>query len=354
GAHIAKFVKEIELEDLLLEGKIEETQRIVNEFDEKELLTEQDKLIWQIFIGNLNYHKGEFNKANEIGLQAYQKSLTMGNLRLIIMSISLRFNALLFLGSTFELEDDKEKAEKILESALDEPRTVIEEGETILRSIKGWFFWSRGEYDIALENVRRSLEYCENQKWALYVFSLQNLIGHIYEQKGDLELALSSHKKSLEFSNGNSFVINLLKGSSYNELGAIYYQQGNLDQAIESYKKGLEIFEQYDEPLFYIHMEICWIYNDLIRIFLDKKSSTLTNEFLHRFHKFTENTKNLWFIDWYKLSEARILKSSLRIRDKAKAEEIFRKLIDTYKELDFRLFTQAILENCDFYLAELN
>lgn len=340
-----------ELEDLLYEGKIEETQRVVDEFDKKKIITEEDKLRWQIIKGSLDYNMGNLNKASIIGRKAYRKSLTMGAPLLIIKSIYLRFYTFILLGRTHELEDDIEKAEKILESAVNEPQTLIQQGEALLRNMKGWEFWSKGKYDIALESIRSCLEYFKNKKWAIAVFAQLGILGHIYEHKGELELALRSLKKCLEFSNGSSFAINLMKGSAFIELGSIYYQQGNLDQAIESFKKSLEIFEQSHKPIFYIHISICWIYNDLIRIFLDKNSLILANEYLHRFSKYIEQNKISYFISWYKLSEARILKSSTRIRDRAKAEKILRKLLD---KLDFRLITQAIFEICDFYLGEIS
>jgi tetratricopeptide (TPR) repeat protein len=140
-------------------------------------------------------------------------------------------------------------------------------------------------------------------------------------------------------------------------MGEIYFQKGDLDQAIENYEKSLKIVE-YDSR----YLLVAWVvrnYDCLIKVFLYKGLFEKAKECLERFNQYLQKNKISTDFRGYKLSTARIMRSSSRIRERAEAEKILKEIIAGHKALKVtrhRLpeeFSVALVELCDFYLEEL-
>lgn len=114
-----------------------------------------------------------------------------------------------------------------------------------------------------------------------------SLIGTTYLNKGELKKALKSSKKSLVLFKGNSIGIKIIKLWVFSNIGGIYYQQGDLDLAIEYYEKSVNTFEQEN-----LTVEVCIVYDNLIKIFLDKNNPKQANEYLDRIQQYNEKIKN--------------------------------------------------------------
>ncbi|MHA2325977.1 MAG: tetratricopeptide repeat protein, partial [Promethearchaeota archaeon] len=158
--------------------------------------------------------------------------------------------------------------------------------------------------------------------------------------------------KRLEYNN------EMLIGGNYNWIGVIYHQQGKLDLAIDYIEKSLKIWEQFRIPN--SNLFVGMGYNNLIKIFLDKQSPDQAQESLNRFSQFLENNEISRNFYWYRLAKARILKSSVRTRDRAEAEKILKTMIkgyDSLRESGTRGMpnepTDALVELCSLYLEEL-
>ncbi|MCK4383708.1 MAG: tetratricopeptide repeat protein, partial [Candidatus Lokiarchaeota archaeon] len=190
---------------------------------------------------------------------------------------------------------------------------------------------------------------------ALYTLSA---LGLSYTEKGELNLALESFKESLDHFNRVSVVAYIVNGATYHNIGKINFQKGDIDQAIEYYEKSLEILEQYPNPI-----SITWVginYYSLIQVFLYKKSPEDAQEYLDRFSHYLEKNKISKKSSWYRLSTARILRSSSRIQNKAEAEKILKELIERHKAAKSTInrglaeeFSEVLIELCDFFLEEL-
>lgn len=343
--------------ELFNEGKLENALYFVQEIEKKEELTQEMNLRFQVLKGMIILNLGRFEEALKIAEKAIRESKKLEKPVLLIESLFIKFGVSYFLPiyRTPQLWIEINNSEKFLKTFSNEPSVEIEQGKFSLNIMNSWFNWYLGELDLALELLNECLEIFKRYKRYSYsLFLIFLLYGHIYENKGELELALKSLKKCLEHSKINSIMTECLKASALHEFGAVYYQQGNLDLAIKYYKESLEISEHIDIPI--ASVETCWAFENLIKISLDTNSPELAREYLQHFNRFNKKHEKWREItsDWYKLSEARILKSSTRIRDRAEAEKVLREVIEESKSKDFRLLMEATIEICDYYLGELN
>lgn len=348
--------------DLLNEGKLEEAWDVVIQIEKNEDMTREMHLRLQLFKIGVLIHLGKFEEALKIVEEAIIEAKEIKKHFLLIQSLSMKHGVSYFLPelrTPVLLLKEFEDAEKLLKTSPHESPSEIEQGEALVNNYRSWVNWSARELDLALEYLNRCLEVFKKYKELSYnLFQLYLLFGHIYEEKGELDLALESLNNSLENYRINGIPMQGLKASALNKFGAVYYQQGNLDLATKYYKESLDLLEQNIIPI--MAAEGSWAYSALIRIFLDNNSVELATEYLQSFEQYVKNheinhghqmTYYKWV--WYKLSEARILKASTRIRDRAKAEKILKEILDI-EPFDPRLKTQAAIEICDFYLAELS
>jgi len=145
---------------------------------------------------------------------------------------------------------------------------------------------------------------------------------------------------------------------SHINIGEVYFQKGDLDLAIEYYEKSLKILKRFSPDLSLIL--IGQIYNNLIRVFLYRKSPEKAHETLNHFRDYLDKNKISENIGSYRLGQARILASSSRTRNRAEAEKIFKSKIEKYNLRKTKVSRGMSEENigvlillCDLYLREL-
>jgi len=352
--------------ELIFEEKIEEAFDIVKIFEKKEELTREDNLMCQVLKGTGKLYLGKFEEALEIATMTFQESKKLKNPLVLIESFMLKFQVFYFYDRSLEIWNEFRYCEKILKPISHESSSEIDQAAALLNWLNSWLNWAGGQLDLALEFLNKSLEFFKRRgQRSLYLDSTYLLFGFIYENKGEIELALNYLNKCLDCFKGNSVINKSMQATVFFKIGDVYYQQGNLDLAADYHKKSLKIFEHIDIPVNI--MQTYWVYNALIKLLLDKNSPELAKGYLQSFNQYNKDHEKWsdsrgWYNwsysrGWYILSEARILKSSKRIRDKAKAEKILREVLEGklgVKIIGFDLLRQLTVEICDFYLGELS
>ncbi|MEF8873756.1 MAG: tetratricopeptide repeat protein [Candidatus Thermoplasmatota archaeon] len=103
----------------------------------------------------------------------------------------------------------------------------------------GSLYIRRGEYDKALELLDETLQIREEIGDEEGLSDPLNNIGVVYKDKGELDKSLEHYEESLEISRkiGDQEGI----GTSLNNIGNVYRQKGELDRALEHYEESLEI-----------------------------------------------------------------------------------------------------------------
>jgi len=310
--------------ELLNEGQEEEALELVREIEKRGGITQEEDLRCQILKGILVCFLGRFEEALKIGKKAYQESLRLEKPLLSIDVIFMEWVALIQLDRVEEAKKYIIYMEKTLKSTWQEPKSEVEQREAILRYIRGWFFFNEGKLDPAKESLEKSLAICDRYIHLSYLIpGILMIIGSVYFNKGELKEATKLCQKSLELSKGSGIRIKLIELWDFARIREIYYQQGELDLAFNFFEKSVKICEQE-----YLIQGVGLVYDNLIRIFLDKNDPERVNEYLDRFQQYKEKVKGWGNSQFYEISNARILKSSTRTRDKAKAEILLMKVIE--------------------------
>ncbi|MHA2130844.1 MAG: tetratricopeptide repeat protein [Promethearchaeota archaeon] len=351
--------------NLFHKGKVNEALKTVNNFEDLGDLTQEDKHYYRILKGRIFLQRGKFQESFSIAEQDYQESKSQNRHLFLIDSIASKFFTLVLLGgrSADEVKEDVLLSEKLLKSITQDPSIEIELREGFLYLMKGYYFFWEQKLDKAIEQHKKSLALLENFPIFVSFFIPTNLhiLGMSYEHKGELDLALDSHKRSLNLFQ-NMIKNPLAMGVSYNSIGVIYFQKGALDQAIQNFKKSLKIMERGTDG-----NSIFWSgksYTSLIHAILYKTGPKEAQECLDHFLQYL-GKKNLSIFgekrsDWtrnpknfhlYRLSKARLLASSSRVRDRAETENIAREILDEDPETGTYIATLQFL--CWLYFQEL-
>ncbi|MFW9783563.1 MAG: tetratricopeptide repeat protein, partial [Candidatus Heimdallarchaeota archaeon] len=161
----------------------------------------------------------------------------------------------------------------------------------------------------------------------------------IYHFKGDIHTSLELNKKAYELAKDTGS--KPLISASLNNIADQYYHMKEYDKAIKYAKKALKVNPSLPVGL----ASLIYIYNSKGNI---KEAKVYLEQLRSLFKKLDDEISKTWYYS----SKALILKSSLRARDRIKAEEIFKMLA-----MDDTLFGEAritaIIELCDLYLIEL-
>lgn len=215
------------------------------------------------------------------------------------------------------------------------------------------YHYSKGQFDRALDYFEKSKVLAEeagktSSKHSL-AFSLKS-IGEIHHLRGDLDLALINFQKSStlfeEIGDDIFFQHTLL------ELGRVYRSKGDDTAALEHFERSLEIDERMAKPgVFATYLT----FHGLILLSLDNKDRNKAVNYFERLKQRHEHWNlhvNPYLDHWYRLSEAVILKTSARISDKARAQQILQEIIAEKKGFS-EWKNHARLYLCDLLLYEL-
>jgi tetratricopeptide (TPR) repeat protein len=343
---------------LFHEGKIEEVLQLLLNFEKLEDLTPKDKHYYRFLKGVILINMGRFQESLKIADHDYQENKNQNKSLFLIDSIFIKW-ASLYLSVNLEVWQDVVFCEQLLKSEIKEPSSEIELRKGFFYFMKGYLLKEEEDFDKVIELHKKSLIIAEKYDIAFFMLPMIfNLLGQTYTNKGELDLGLEYHKKCLDFPKGSNLINDMVNGSTINHIGEIYFQKGVLDQAIEYYKKSLKIFEQ-----FTLAVAVNWVainYYSMIRAFLYKNSPEEAQEHFDRFSQYIEKKKIPINYYWYRLSKARLLRSSSRVRDRAEAEKTLKEIIEEQKAAKKKLnrgvtdeSTIALIELCDFYLEEL-
>ncbi|MFW9821890.1 MAG: tetratricopeptide repeat protein [Candidatus Thorarchaeota archaeon] len=344
---------------LLNEGKEEEALHLVYQIERSEILTPEEKLKTQILKGTLFYLLGDFKESFKISKHAFDESMRLDKPLLSVDAIFIEWVSLALLERPLESWKHIERGKNMLDSAVEESPDAIEQREGLLTYMIGYFYFYESDYDKAIQYLKQGLSILKRYNNLSYVMThILQVIAGAYLFKGELECALKFYNKAQKAALGDSVLVNFSKGIFFREIGIIYHLQGKLDSAIENFEEGLKIFEGYNFPA--SKMQLCYIIDELIQIFLEKKSPEQARKYLDYFKQLVEEKKIPEYNFLYRISTARVLKYSSRTRDRAKAEEILKDLILGHQKIKEGVkrgiseeLRATLVELCDYYISEL-
>lgn len=330
-------------------------------------------------IGSAYQHKGELEQA----LDYYQQSLTLwkeiGNKQHIARSLTN-------IGSVFRQKGMWKQALDYSEQCLS-IREEIGNKQDIAISLNniGVIYREKGNLDQALACFERALAFAEEIGNEQHIAQILNNIGRTFAEKGDLSQALEYHQQSRSLREKIGNRLDFAQSLAY--IGAIYYSKGELERALKYYQQSLALHEEIGDKqtiasqlanigvvyhqkgdleqainLLEQSLTLCEeIGNHLLTVvtlfalissFLDQGSIPSAQRCLKQLQQINEREQNRRISQYSRVAEALIFKSSGRLRNRAKAEEIFEQVVKE-EIIHHELTVTALLNLCELELGEL-
>ncbi|MCK4380147.1 MAG: tetratricopeptide repeat protein [Candidatus Lokiarchaeota archaeon] len=201
------------------------------------------------------------------------------------------------------------------------------------------------EYDIAKTYLERSQKLAKESNQKHIVAYNFMLFGMILALKGKAELSLIKFEQSLTMSEelNNKRQISML----YNNIAEAYRLKGELEQALVYLEKALPIAEEIENK-----WNIGTILSSMTMLFIEKKDQDNAQKYLELLKQFNEQHGFKVSETFARLSEALILKMSTRTRNRAKAEELLKQIVEEEIVLG-ETTVLALINLCDLFLGEL-
>ncbi|MHA2271221.1 MAG: tetratricopeptide repeat protein [Candidatus Hodarchaeales archaeon] len=209
----------------------------------------------------------------------------------------------------------------------------------------GRSFAEKGDLSQALEYHEQSRSLREKTGSKLDFAQSLTYIGGIYYNKGELERALKYYQQSLALHEeiGDKQTI----ATQLANIGVVYHQKGDLEQAISLLEQSLALCEEIGNHL----LTVITLFA-LISSFLDHGSPANAQRCLKRLDEINEQEQNKRISQYSRVAEALVLKSSGRLRNRAKAEELFEQVVKE-EIIHHELTVTALLNLCELELGEL-
>ena len=209
-----------------------------------------------------------------------------------------------------------------------------------------YLFRVKINYDLCKEHIKKALSLAKEIKFNHYWIALCQLyFGGYYLSIGELDKSLKYNIKSLELFKKikSNFNIAIL----LNNIGNLFGEMGEYELAVEHLEESISLLEQL--PQGFISIE--GVIGSLIELAVEYGDNERTQKYFHRLENIYKQKKNERIELEYKFAKALILKTSPRIRDKAKAEELLKEIVVT-KTIVFGLIIIAHIHLCDILLME--
>jgi len=204
----------------------------------------------------------------------------------------------------------------------------------------------KSKFDLCREHIKKALSLAKEIKFNHFWIALCQLyFGVYYTSIGEMDKSLKYNIKALELFKKikSSFNIAIL----LNNMGNLYGEMGEYELALEHLEESINLLEQIPQGFFSIEGTI----ESLITLTVEHGDNERAQKYFHRLENIYKQKKNERIGFLYKFDKAVILKTSSRIRDKAKAEELFKEIVET-KTISFDLIIKAHIHLCYILLTE--
>ena len=371
---------------LFEEGKFEKVLSLIKKFEGKKNLTPMDQLSCNLLKSSILNRFGNYEESLRFAEKAYQESQELKN---NLSSIDALLNmawALTFLGDLEKALDLTVQSEDIFGTL---KKISIKEREKIeadIVFIKAQVYWSKGNVDRGLEYANRSLKLREKTGFkheiveslyrisSFYILSKSDLdytldilkrcltlaeeikhpysnsfilfnFGLLYHKKGELKKVLMYYEQCLPvFEKNNNMIMFAI---TLNNTGNGYREMGDLDQALVYLERGLGVAKK-TRNNWLISLNL----GSIIEALVPKGEIEQAQRYLEQLEEINEIEDNKMIKLEYLFCKALVLKESSRIHNRAKAEKIFRQIVQGEMIL-YEGTILALLNLCDLLLDEL-
>ena len=172
----------------------------------------------------------------------------------------------------------------------------------------------------------------------------------IYANNGNVALSFEYANELLMVGQLYNHKRGILYGT--HALGEYYWHSGDLDKASVYMDRAIRLTEE--------NLNDLWDFTNLADQLRGATLVSIDKEDLKRAKKYFKRLEEIWELkpgyfmnDIYRLTKGYILKSSMRFRDRAMAEDLFREIIEEKDPSGFIYKLGALHDLCDLFLVEL-
>lgn len=291
----------IQVTQLVEEGKEKEVFQIISKLEQKSDLSLKEQLSCDLVKAELFRVVGNYLKAIETAEIAFQKAQKLGDLL-------SSFDALMIQTYSYMIMVNVNKSEALIEQAQDLFNVIKEtlkidlrERECFLVKTKSGITYFKGDVQKTLELNKKAYDLVKNTSNKRFMASSLSNIAQMYSNMKEYDKAILYAKDAIKLNERYTLV------HAFSNLIEIYVSKGEINEA----KANLELFREYI-----------------------KKFDTERHRVIYTF------------------TEALVLKSSLRARDRIKSEDLF-KSIALNNSINSEQRIDAIINLCDLCLIEL-
>ena len=377
----------IRAEKFIDEGKHDEALQLMKQFLEREEHTLYEIVSCNLLKCELFLQQGLYEKVIKLAEQTYEESLRLGRNFLSIDALILMTESLLRLFRGDKAFERIRQGEELLKTLTQELRIDYKQREAYIAFFKGWVYWIKGEIDRALEHLYHSLALREELgdkkevaytrlfiAWILgfhkgefdralkygeralalakesdkkyYIALGQNIMAAMYSFKGDIDRSKLLYEQSLiifkELNNKERMAMVL------NNIGEIYRKKGELDRALECLEQSLALCNKLGNLKY-----TAAVSDYLIQILVEKGDLKQAQQRLHELKQLKDKLKDKILNTQYLFDKALILKFSSQARDRDKAEEILRLILED-EDAYYEFAILSLLNLCELLLIKLS
>ena len=297
-------------------------------------------IAWAYYILSAIY---QHNEDIELGLEYAEKGLLISHKKDYKTPLSIIY---ITLGRLYGLKGEIPNLVKYMNEAFRLGNIMKNKIITDLTTGEiGYFHASRGNYDQAIEQFKLGLQLAEERNDSFVIIKRLNDLGHIYRLKGELRLALKMFKECLVMSTKmqNQF----LESRTYYAMGSVYFDQGDYTTANEIFQKSLFILSSI-APKSVLYSSVLY---ELVMLNLESNQKEDSKSYLGQLETISKQTSNEKTRLNCQLAKALMLKASPRLKNKIKAQGIF-KSIGENMENEHSIITFALLNLCGLLINE--
>ena len=379
----------IQAEELIDEGKLDEALKLLSNYEQKEALNLHDKSTCHLLQCKIQFWQGKYKELIKLAEQIYKESRRLENIFLKIDSLLIMTHALALLARYEEAFDLIKQGKELIKTIPQKLTKAYKQREAYIAFIEGFLCSRRrvrnlNDADLALEYLEHSLVLREELGIKHEIAESLGEMAWNHFIKGELNRALKYAEQSVALAKESSKKYYI--ASSFKFLGQIISTKGELDRGIRNYEQSLELFKELDnkdrlawvlnnvsdgyrrrgdldraleciEQSMALHLELgelkflAYNYDFLIQILIDKGDLERAQISLHEMEQMKNQLKDKFLNESYIVDKALVLKTSLRARDRGKAEEILTQLFEDFE--DFEGMYTILLNLCELLLTEL-
>ncbi|MFX1587275.1 MAG: tetratricopeptide repeat protein [Promethearchaeota archaeon] len=375
---------------LIDKDKLDEALTLLNNYEQEEGLNHHDKESCHLLQCQILFWQGKYKELIKRTEPIYKESGGRESNLFIVDNLLIMTHILVRLSRFDKAFDLIKQGEELIKKIPHKLTKPYKQRDAYLAFIKGYFYNKRrdpDDADLALKHLEYSLVMREELGVQHEISeSLSQIAWNLLIFKGEMDRALKCSERSVSLAreSGRKYYI----ASSFHVMALIYASLGEMDRCIKSNEQGLELFKEInnkygmaeilnnlgfdynlkgdsDRALECIELameinrdlgnvyDLANLHDFLIEILIDRGDIERARHTLNDLERLNRKLKDKSMDLIYLYDKALLLKTSLRARDRGKAEEILIQLVEN-ENLAHSERYRALINLCELLLTELH